>query len=387
MLNFNYDIPTKIFFGEGQIKVLSEQIKKYGSRVLLVYGGGSIKKNGIYDTITDILKANDIPFWELGGVDPNPRISSVREGINLCRFNNIDFILPVGGGSAIDCAKAIAAGYYHNSDPWELVLDNSEITQALPIGTVLTLAATGSEMNMNAVISNMETNQKLAIMHPVVIPKFSILDPTYTYTVPSYHTAAGVADIMSHVFETYFGHVKDAFLQDRIAEAILSTCLRYGPVAVNEPENYEARANIMWASTLALNNLLKYGKETGWCVHPMEHELSAYYDISHGAGLAVLTPNWMEYVLDDQTVDHFAIYGINVWDLDSGKDKYKIALQAIGKTRDFFNSLGLPSTLSDMGINEEKLDIMAKAAVQRGTISTFRPLDSSDVLNIFKKSL
>lgn len=386
MLNFNYDIPTKIFFGKDQIAVLANQVKQYGSSVLLVYGGGSIKKYGIYDTVTSILKENNIPFWELGGVDPNPRITSVRSGIEICRQNSIDFLLPIGGGSVIDCAKAIALGFYSESDPWDLIIKQAESKDALPIGTVLTLAATGSEMNMNAVISNLETKQKFVIFHPLIKPKFSILDPTYTYTVPAYHTAAGVADIMSHTFECYFGHVQDAYLVDKIAEAILLICIKYGPVVVNDPENYEARANILWASSLALNGLLKYGKETGWCVHPMEHELSAHYDISHGAGLAVLTPNWMEYVLNDNTVDQISQYGINVWNLPDREDKYAIAHQAIAKTKEFFISINLPTTLKDMGITEDKLALMAEAAVNDGTLSTFRPLNTQDVLNIYRNS-
>lgn len=204
MLNFNYSIPTKIFFGKGQIEVLGEQIGEYGSKVLLTYGGGSIKRNGIYDEVVDVLKDKNIEFWELGGIDPNPRIESVREGIGICRDNNIDFILAVGGGSTIDCSKAIAAGYYYEGEPWDLVIGKSKVTKALPLGTVLTIAATGSEMNSGAVISNLKTKQKLGFGHPVMAPKFSILDPTYTFTLPKNQTAAGVADIMSHTFENYF---------------------------------------------------------------------------------------------------------------------------------------------------------------------------------------
>ncbi len=312
MLNFNYSIPTKIFFGKGQIEVLGREIKKYGSKVLLTYGGGSIKKNGIYDKATKILKKNGIEFWELGGIEPNPRITSVRDGIKICRENNIDFILAIGGGSTIDCSKAIATGYYYDGDPWDLVIKEAEITKALPIGTILTMAATGSEMNSGAVISNLETNQKLGFGHPSMAPKFSILDPNYTFTVPKNQTAAGVADIMSHTFENYFTMPEGAYLQDRLAEGVLKTCIKYGKKVVEDPENYEARANIMWASSLAINGILSYGKDTVWSVHPMEHELSAYYDITHGVGLAILTPSWMKYVLDDERLDKFVEYGVNV---------------------------------------------------------------------------
>ena len=389
MQNFNYSIPTKVYFGEGQIEVLASEIKKYGTKVLLTYGGGSIKKNGIYDEVVDIFKKNNIEFWELGGIDPNPRIDSVREGIKIIRENNIDFILAVGGGSTIDCSKVIAAGYYYDGDPWDLVIKKTKIQNALPIGTILTLSATGSEMNSGAVISNMETKQKLGTGHPSMAPKFSILDPNYTFTLPKYQTIAGVADIMSHTFENYFTLNDGAYLQNRLAEGVLKTLIHYGPIAVEEPENYEARANIMWASSLAINGLLSYGKNTIWSVHSMEHELSAYYDITHGIGLAILTPPWMEYVLDDERVDKFVEYGINVWGIDSNKDKYEIARESIDKTKEFFISLGIPMTLKEVGIGEENLEIMAKAAIDHkgGLVGNFKPLYYEDVLAIYKKAL
>ena len=384
MLNFNYSIPTKIFFGKGQVEVLGEQIKNYGSKVLLTYGGGSIKKNGVYDKVVNILKDNNIEFWELGGIDPNPRIDSVREGIKICRENGIDFILPVGGGSTIDCSKVIAAGYYYEGDPWDLVIKKDKLEKALPIGAVLTLAATGSEMDSGAVITNLETKQKLGTGHPSMAPKFSILDPTYTFTVPKNQTAAGTADIMSHTFENYFTLDEGAYLQNRLAESILKTCIHYGRIAIDEPENYEARANIMWASSLAINGLLSYGKETVWSVHAMEHELSAYYDITHGIGLAILTPSWMEYVLDDERE-----YGINVWGIDEDKDKYTMARESIDKTREFFLSLGIPMTLKEVGIGEEHLEDMAKAAIDHkdGVVGNFKPLYYEDVLAIYRKAL
>ena len=389
MLNFNYSIPTKIFFGKGKVEVLGEQIKKYGSKVLLTYGGGSIKKNGIYDEIVNILKNQDIEFWELGGIEPNPRIDSVREGIRICRENGIDFILPVGGGSTIDCSKVIAAGYYYEGDPWDLVIKKAKIEKALPIGAVLTLAATGSEMDAGAVITNLETKQKLGVNHPSMAPKFSILDPTYTFTVPKKQIAAGIADIMSHTFENYFTLNDGAYLQNRLAEGILKTCINYGKLAIDEPENYEARANIMWASSLAINGILSYGKETVWSVHAMEHELSAYYDITHGIGLAILTPYWMKYVLDDERVEKFVEYGVNVWGIDKNKDSYIIAEEAIEMTKEFFKSLGIPMTLREVGIGEENLENMAKAAIDHkgGVVGNFKSLYYEDVLAIYKSSL
>lgn len=387
MLNFVYSIPTEIFFGEGKIKVLGKQIKKYGNKVLLVYGGGSIKKTGLYDKITNILKENNIDFVELAGVEPNPRITSVREGVRLCRENNIDFILAVGGGSVIDCSKFIAGGYYYDGDPWDFFIGKGDVTKALPLASILTLSATGSEMNRGGVISNIETNQKLATGHPALSPKFSILDPTYTYTVPKNQTAAGAVDIMSHIFEVYFTPTKTAFLQNRMAEGLLKTVFHYGPIAFNEPENYEARANLMWASSLAINGLLSYGKDTNWSVHDMEHELSAFYDITHGVGLGILTPVWMEYILNEDTVDDIAEYGINVWNLEADKDKYKTAKEAINKTRDFIKSLGIPMTLREVGIGEEKLEIMARQCAGGGTVGSYPPLTSEDILEIYKRAL
>ncbi|MGH4138827.1 iron-containing alcohol dehydrogenase [Clostridium sp.] len=387
MLNFNYSIPTKIFFGKDKIKMLGSEIKKYGSRVLLVYGGGSIKKSGIYSKITQILKTNDINFLELSGINPNPRITSVRKGIQLCRENEIDLVLAVGGGSSIDCAKVIAAGYYYDGDAWDIVLHPRKIKKALPIATILTLAATGSEMNSTAVITNNYTNEKLGTAHQSMTPKFSILDPTYTYTLPAFQTAVGTVDMISHILEVYFSNTNEAYIQNKMAEALLKTCIKYGEIAVKEPENYEARSNLMWTSSLAINGLLSYGKITEWSVHAMEHQLSAYYDITHGAGIAILTPHWMEYILNEKTLDKFVEYGVNIWNIDKNEDKYKIANKAIKKTKEYFISLGLSTSLREVGINEEKLEEMAKKATKRGTLGNFKVLDTEDVLNIFRLSL
>ena len=387
MLNFDYSITTEIFFGKGKINVLAKNIKKYGSKVLLVYGGGSIKKSGLYDKITEIFNKNDIEFCELSGVEPNPRITSVRKGIELCRENKVDIILAVGGGSVIDCAKVIGAGYYYDGDAWDIVLDSRKITNVLPIATILTLAATGSEMDAGAVISNLDTSEKLAAFNPGMAPKFSILDPTNTFSVPKNQTAAGTADIMSHIFEVYFSNTNEAYMQNRMAEALLKTCINYGEKAMDEPTNYEARSNLMWTSSLAINGLLSYGKVAEWSVHAMEHELSAFYDITHGVGLAILTPHWMEYALNDNTVDKFVEYGVNVWGLEPSSDRYETAHNAIEKTRKYFSKLGIPSTLREIGIGEEKLEKMAKQATLRGNLGNFKPLTAQDVLNIYTASL
>lgn len=385
MDNFTLNIPTKIFFGRNQIKVLGRQIEKYGGkRVLICYGSKRIKKEGLFQTITDKLADRGLYFTELGGIEPNPRITSVREGVKICREENIDFILAVGGGSVIDCAKVIAGSVSYDGDPWDFCLRKAAISKALPIGTVLTLAATGSESNGNAVISNVETKQKLPVYSPILWPKFSILDPEYTYSVPPFHTAAGIADIMSHIFEQYFSSTADTFTQDRLAEALLKTCLKYAPVVLENPNDYTARAEILWAGNLALNTLLSLGKEGDWANHAIEHEVSAIFDISHGAGLAVLFPNWMKYVMDDTNADKFYQLAVNVFGVAESSDKKTAALEGIDRLRSFYNSIGMPSKLSETGVEEESLQKMAEGAVRFGEIGTFKKLKSKDVLAILK---
>ena len=385
MENFVYSVPTTVYFGRGQIRRLGRAAKGYGSSVLLVYGGGSIKRNGLYQAVMSQLEGFRI--YEVSGVQPNPRIDSVREGVALCREHHIDMVLALGGGSVIDCAKAIAAGAFYEGDPWDLILDSRKIKGVLPILTVLTIAATGSEMNPYAVISNMDTNEKLDMGNRAMRPSVTIMDPEYTFSVSQRQTAAGTADIISHIFEVYFNHVPGAFVQASMAEALLKTCFKYGRVAYEEPDSYEARANLMWASSLAINGLLSLGCDVGWSCHPMEHELSAYYDITHGVGLAILIPVWMEYVLNEDTVDRFAQYGINVWGIDAGLDRFEIARKAIQATRDYFvHDLHLPTHLSEEGIGEEKLEVMAERAA--GAIEdAFYPLSREDVLNIYRACL
>ncbi|OVE68576.1 NADH-dependent alcohol dehydrogenase [Clostridium diolis] len=387
MENFNYSIPTKVYFGKGQIKNLAAIIKEYGNKILIAYGGGSIKKIGLYDEMIKILNDNSISYVELSGIEPNPRIETVRKGIKICKENNVEVVLAVGGGSTIDCAKVIAAGVKYEGDPWDLVTSPQKINEVLPIVTILTLSATGSEMDPHAVISDMTTNQKLGTGHENMKPKASILDPEYTYSVPKNQTAAGTADIMSHIFETYFNHTKGVDIQDSTAEGLLRACIKYGKIAIENPKDYDARANLMWASSLAINGLISYGTNSPWVVHPMEHELSAFYDITHGVGLAILTPHWMKYSLDDTTVFKFAQYGINVWGIDKNLDKFEIANKAIEKTSEFFKELGIPSTLREVGIKEDKLELMAKKAMNPYFKYAFKPLDENDILKIFKAAL
>lgn len=385
MLNFNYSIPTGIFFGKGQIRVIGKRMAAAGgTKALICYGSERIKASGLFDTVKKILGESNIQIEELSGIEPNPRISSVRKGISICRERGVNFVLAIGGGSVIDCAKAIAAGFYYEGDPWDFFIRKAKITKALPIASVLTLAATGSEMNGNAVISNLETEQKLPVYSPLLCPVFSILDPEYTYTVPAYHTAAGVADIMSHVFEQYFCSTAESFIQDRLAEAVLKTCVEFGPVAIAEPGNYDARANLMWAGSLALNSLLTYGKKGEWAVHMIEHELSAVYDITHGAGLAILFPFWMEYAALECNTERLYNLAVNVFGVKPGTDRIKTAKEGILKIRSFFNSLGMPARLADVKIDRKRLNEIADRSVAYGALGTCKKLNAQDVLNILE---
>ena len=385
MQNFNYHAYTNIRFGKGEIKALPELVKPFGKKVLLVYGGGSIKKNGIYQRIYELLSECEI--YELAGIEPNPKIESVREGVNICKEKEIEVVLAVGGGSVIDASKVIAGGANYEGDPWDLVKDNKKIGKVLPIITILTMAATGSEMNKNAVISNMETNEKLGTSSHNFKPMASICDPTYLFTLPAKQTAAGTADIMSHVFEQYFQKETGAYLSDRFAESLLKTCIKYCPIALEKPDDYEARANLMWASTQALNGLIASGKSGAWTCHPIEHELSAFYDITHGEGLAIVTPRWMRYILSDETVDKFAEYARNVWDIIED-DKWVAANRAIDATEEFFRKCNIPMSLREVGIDDSKFDVMAEDAVKFGNLANaYVALNKNDVVEILKMSL
>lgn len=385
MNNFTYHVYTDVRFGKDQINTLPELIAPLGKKVLLVYGGGSIKRSGIYDKVYELL--SDCEIFELSGIEPNPKIESVRAGAALCKEHGIDVVLAVGGGSVIDASKVIAAGANYDGDAWELVKDNKKICKVLPIVAILTLAATGSEMNKNAVISNMATNEKLGTASHYFKPVAAICDPTYLFTLPAGQTAAGTADIMSHVFEQYFQKTETAYLTDRFAEGILKTCIKYCPIALKQPDNYEARANLMWASTQALNGLTSAGKGGAWTCHPIEHELSAFYDITHGVGLAIVTPRWMRYILSENTVEKFAEYARNVWDIQE-EDNWKAANYGIDATEEFFRDCGIPMKLSEVGIDESKFEAMAEDAVKFGGLEyAYVALEKKDVVEILKMSL
>ena len=389
MNNFVYDIPVKVYFGENQLGHLGEELRKYGRRVLLTYGGGSIKRIGFYDRVVEELRKADMEVFELSGIEPNPRIESVREGAQMCKEHNIDVLLAVGGGSTIDATKFMAAGACVEHDPWEFFGAGAKpIERALPIVTILTLSATGSEMDAGGVISNLATQDKLGRMAPAMLPKVSFLDPTLTYSVSAYQTACGAADIMSHIMEVYFNMNKDLFMLDCVMEGLLKTVVKFAPVAVAEPDNYEARANLMWASSWAINGFVNGGRKKAWSCHPMEHELSAVYDITHGLGLAILTPRWMEYCLDESNVERYVSFGVNVFGIDSTLEPMAIARESIKRLADFFfNTLGLQSTFTDVGIKREDFASMARKACRYGDIKGFKTLTPEDVERIYEMCL
>ncbi|MBR8537582.1 iron-containing alcohol dehydrogenase [Carboxylicivirga sediminis] len=387
MRNFTYEASTKILFGKNRIVEIGNEILPYGNSVLLAYGGGSVKKSGLYDKIVEVLNNSGIRLVELAGIQPNPRVESVREGIRLCREHDVKFILGVGGGSVIDCIKAIAMGVAYEGDVWDFYIRKAKMESVLPIGAVLTLAATGSEMNGGTVISNDATKEKRATGHDSLRPKFSVLDPTITFTVNNWQTAAGVVDVMSHIFEQYFTQDKGTFVQDAMAEGILKTCIHYGPILLKDPENYEARANIMWASSLALNGLTATGKLSGdWATHMIEHEVSAIYDLTHGAGLAILFPVWMDYILDEKTAPKLAQYSRNVWGVKEDDD-VEAARQGITKTREFFNAMNMPASLEDVKITNENIEAMAEGACKFGPVGMYKRLGKEDVAAILTKAL
>lgn len=388
MENFIHAIPTEIYFGKGQISHLADLLNHYGKNVLLSYGGGSIKRNGLYDQIISILNENGNKVTELSGIEPNPRIESVERGVKLCKENNIDVILAVGGGSTIDCSKAVACGTFYDGDLWQMVETADHERKALPVIVILTAAATGSEFDNGAVISNTKENKKLGGSY--TFPKASICDPTYTFSVPARQTAAGGFDTMSHVIEGYFSRTDDADLSEAIAEGILKSVIMNLPIALNEPENYSARANLMYDSDIACSGVPHYGKAaSNWPCHAMEHELSAYYDITHGVGLAILTPRWMTYILekDPSVTPRFARFARNVWGL-AGDNEAELAKEGIRKLTEFIGSLGIPTTLTELGIDDKNFEPMAEDAVKFfGLQGAYVPLAPEDVVEIFKACL
>lgn len=388
MNNFIYDVPVKVYFGENQLCNLGEEISKYGKKVLLTYGGGSIKKIGLYDNVIKELKKFNLEIFELSGIEPNPRIESVREGVKICKEKDIDVLLAVGGGSTIDATKFIAGGACVDFDPWDFFIKNAPIKKALPLITILTLSATGSEMNAGGVVSNMQTQDKIGAGAPPLLPKVSFLDPTVTYTVSPYQTACGSVDIMSHIIEVYFNMENDLYMLDCFMESLLKTVIKYTPIAIKEPNNYEARANIMWASSWAINGFIRGGKTQDWSCHSIEHQLSAIYDITHGLGLALITPRWLEYCLDENNVSKYYQFGTNVFDIDKNLEPMEVAKESIKRLYDFFfNTLNLDDTFTKVGIKQEDFEIMAKKACYDDCINGFKKLNKQDIINIFNMCL
>lgn len=389
MVPFVYDIPTRVYFGKDQLSHLGKELALLGKKVMLVYGGGSIKKTGLYDKVTDIIRQAGLSMTELSGVEPNPKLTSVAAGAEICRKENVDVILAIGGGSVIDCAKYIAAAVDYDGDPWDILKKNLPVEHALPLVTIVTMAATGSEMDTASVISNMAANEKLCLTRPQLRPKVSFLDPTLTYSVSRYQTACGCADIFSHAVETYFND-QGMYLLDTFFEGIMKTVVKYAPVALEKPDDYEARANIMWSASWAINGLARITQPYRWSCHPLEHELSAFYDITHGLGLAILTPRWMEYILRKDTANAVKLHalGTGVFGVDPALPAGEGAKITIEQVSHFlFDTLGLSSTLTEIGIGEENIPEMAKKAVDNGLKGAYVPLTPEDAEAIYRMCL
>ena len=387
--NFIFQNTTKIYFGDNQLENLPQEVKKHGTNILITYGGGSIKKSGLLDKVKSLLENSGISVFEFGGIEPNPRHTSVNAGAKICKENKIDAVLAIGGGSVIDCTKAIAAAAFYDGDAWDLVIHKVPVTKALPIFTILTLSATGSEMDCGAVISNLDTNDKLGLVDSHLQPTASFLNPEITYTVNKFQTAAGSADIIAHVLDCYYfsrGHKLEMI--DQVMEVVLKTVVKYAPIAIKDPTSYEARANLMWAASWALNDFLTVGIPQAPTCHCIEHELSAYYDITHGLGLAILMPRWLEYVLDDSTASDIKKFGVNVFGVDPKLADMEGAKEALHQFKNFlYNELGLDSTLTALKIDKTNFAIMAKKSCHGDVIHGYRDLTPQDVVKIFEMCL
>lgn len=378
--NFIYQNPTKLIFGREKIKSLAKEVSKYGRKVLLVYGGGSIKRNGIYEQIQEELK--DFEIFELGGVEPNPRVSTARKAIEIIKKNNIDFILAVGGGSTIDCVKLISAGSFYEGDAWDIVIAKHRPKKALPFGVILTIAATGSEMNSGSVITNLETGEKLGWGSSLTYPKFSILDPTYTFTVPKNQTVNGVVDSMSHLLEQYFNREHNPLL-DTFIEGAMKTIMKYAPLALEKPDDYDARSVLMLSATMALNNSLELGVVGDWGTHRIEHAVSAIYDIPHGEGLAIIMPNWILHILN-KDVTRVKDFAINIMGINGeNRSDKEVAREGALALQSFWKKIGAPTRLSEVGVKESSLEEIAELAI-RQDIGYAYPLTKEEIYQILK---
>lgn len=387
MNKFSFYNPVKIHFGKGSIDYLRKELPQYGKNILMVYGGGSIKANGVYDDIMAILNDLNCHVFELAGVEPNPRVETARKGIEICKEHQIDLVLAVGGGSVIDCAKLIVAGAKVEEDAWDIVLKKVLPKEGLPLATVLTLAATASEMNSGSVITNLETKEKFSWGSPVCFPKFSILDPAYTFTVPTNQTVNGIVDTMSHIFEQYFNNASNTPITDVMSEGILRTLIDVAPKALKDPTNYDYRETLMLAGTLGLNGFLSLGSRGDWATHNIEHAVSAYYDIAHAGGLAILFPNWMKHNVHVNPA-RFAKIATNVFGIDpSGKTDEQLALEGIEALSAFWTSIGAPNRLADYNIDAAYFDEIVGHCMVNGPFGNFNKLQASDVRAILDMSL
>lgn len=391
MNNFTFCSPTYFVFGKDEENNTGKYVKRYGgSRVLIHYGGGSVVRSGLLERVKESLRTEEIGFVELGGVKPNPRSGLVYEGIELCRREKVDFVLAVGGGSAIDSAKAIAAGTLYDGDFWDFHM-GKPVTEALPIGTVLTIAAAGSEGSLNCVITKEEGMLKRGAKGEALRPAFSIMNPALTQTLPAYQTACGVTDIMAHLFERYFTNTKDVDVTDRMIEALLMSVIHEAPKVIENPDDYQARANIMWAGMLAHNNCCGVGREQDWGSHALEHELSALYDCAHGAGLAVVFPAWMEYNMNHDVM-RFAQLASRVWGCDMDFQHPEVTAKAgIRAFRSFLRSIGMPLTLAELDAKEEDIPYLAHTAAygngRSGSVGVFVALREKDIENVYRLML
>ncbi len=381
MENFVFNNITKIIFGRGTETKVGDEVQKY-HKVLLHYGSGSIVRSGLYDKVLKSLLEAGVEWVELKGVQPNPTLSLVHEGIRLCRESGVDFILAVGGGSVIDSAKAIAAGVPYDGEVWDFYENKAKLSTALPVGVVLTIAAAGSESSSGSVITKEEGQWKRPFGHPLLQPKFAILNPELTFTLPPYQTACGVADIMAHIMERYFTKTPGVDVTDRLCEALLKSVTAFAPRVIADPCDYEARAEIMWAGTLAHNDLLSTGRQSDWASHNIEHELSAIYNVAHGAGLAVVFPAWMKYVYTED-LDRFVQFAVRVWGVDFAfGNPERIALEGIRRMKAFFQSIGLPVSLEELEVPDDRLVEMASKATKDGPLGNFKKLYKEDVIEI-----
>lgn len=386
MNNFQFYSPTEFVFGKDTENECGKYVKKYGgTKVLIHYGGGSAVKSGLIDRVSQSLEAEGIEFVLLGGVQPNPRDTKIYEGIELCRKENVDFILSVGGGSCIDSSKAIALGVPYDGDFWDFYGTGKLVEKALPIGTVLTIAAAGSEGSGATVVTKEEGMLKRDCCSDLLRSKFSILNPALTQTLPAYQTACGATDIMAHVFERYFTNTSDVEITDRLCEAVLLTMINETPKVIANPDDYQARANIMWAGTVAHNDIVGVGRDQDWNSHGIEHELSGLYDCAHGAGLAVIMPSWMEFVYKHNPM-RFAQMATRVFGCQMDfENPEKTAVQGIACFRKFLKSIGMPINFEELGAKEEDIPVLVeKFGLGDGKTGGFVALSSEDVASIYK---